>query len=263
MTVTGQRTVKKPPKPSLRRERELLRSGATLVAGIDEVGRGALAGPVTVGVTIVDLDTPTAPKGLNDSKLLKAATRVSLEPRVSAWAVAHGVGDASNQEIDSLGMSSALALAALRAMQQCAIAPDVILLDGHHDWLSPPEDLFSQLCGDDEFVPDDSLARLRREVLAGQPPVHTVVGGDMTCSSISAASVLAKVHRDEHMVTLAAEEPHHAYGWESNKGYGASQHLAALLQQGRCHHHRQSWDFPAARRTHDCRAASMEQSAVS
>lgn len=259
MTVAGQRTGKKHPTPSLRRERELLRSGATLVAGIDEVGRGALAGPVTVGVTIVDLDTPTAPKGLNDSKLLRAATLVSLEPRVSAWAVAHGVGDASNQEIDSLGISSALALAALRAMQQCAITPDVILLDGHHDWLSPPEDLFSQLCGDDDLVPDDSLACLRREVLAGQPSVHTVVGGDMTCSSISAASVLAKVHRDEYMTRLAGEELHHAYGWESNKGYGASQHLAALLEQGKCHHHRQSWDFPAAGSIHDCRAASVKK----
>jgi len=242
--------------PSLRRERQILREivddlgPECVIAGIDEVGRGALAGPVTVGVVLVSLETRSAPTGLRDSKLLSALKRADLVPHLLGWGIARGVGHASNQEIDALGITSALALAGLRALENCGRRPDAIVLDGHHDWLSPPRDLFTQLCGDENSA--DVLAVKRREVLPNMPRVQTVIGGDMTCASIAAASVLAKVERDAHMVELAANPAHEPYGWDGNKGYGARQHLEALAQFGRCDHHRQSWDFPCARERVRC-----------
>lgn len=244
--------------PSLRRERALLREialefGSTcVVAGIDEVGRGALAGPVTVGVVLVDLTTVSAPFGLRDSKLLSAAKRNELAPALASWGCARGVGHASNREIDALGITSALALAGLRAIQNCGRRPDAIFLDGRHDWLSPPQDLFTQLCGGEDST--DVLAVKRREVLPTMPRVHTVVGGDMTCSSIAAASVLAKVERDAIMADLATDPAHEPYGWAGNKGYGAAQHLKALALLGACAHHRQSWDFACAPGRVECGA---------
>lgn len=235
------------PAPSLRREREFLREIAgdvgthAVVAGIDEVGRGALAGPVTVGVVLVDAATSTAPLGVRDSKLLRPAQRADLLPALGKWGVARGVGHASNLEIDALGIASALALAALRAIKNCGRRPDAILLDGHHDWFSPSDDLFRQLCGDENST--DVLGRMRAEVLESVPVVRTVVGGDLTCSSIAAASILAKVERDKMMGDLAREAAHAPYGWESNKGYGSAKHREALLRLGACLHHRRSWNL--------------------
>lgn len=250
--------------PSLRRERQLLReisadktAGDTaLIAGIDEVGRGALAGPVTVGVVVVSMATKSAPVGLRDSKLLTPRRREELVPALQKWGVARGVGHASNREIDALGISAALALAALRALEQFSAAPDLILLDGHHDWLSPPQDLFAELRSDGD--PLDVLARKREQVLPHRPPVHTVKGGDMSCASIAAASVLAKVERDAIMMELAADPAHADYGWDSNKGYGAARHLAALREQGACDHHRQSWDLVRAPEGVRCGAPSAQ-----
>lgn len=248
--------------PTLRRERQLLREISLqagpecTVAGIDEVGRGALAGPVSVGVVLVDLNTRSAPLGLRDSKLLSQAKRTQLLPYLSSWGAARGVGHASNKEIDALGISSALALAALRAIENCGRRPDAIVLDGRHDWLSPPEDLFTQLCGDENS--SDALSVKRREVLPNMPRVHTVVGGDMTCSSVAAASVMAKVARDQIMAELAADPAHEPYGWAGNKGYGAAAHLAALAEFGPCDHHRQSWDFACASSRVKCGAPSAQ-----
>lgn len=248
--------------PTLRRERQLLREitatagPACLIAGIDEVGRGALAGPVTVGVVLIDIHTRTAPNGLRDSKLLSPARRAELINPLRTWGIARGVGHASNLEIDALGINAALALAGLRALEQCEATPDVILLDGRDDWLSPPQDLFSELCHDEESR--DVLSIKRDQVLPNMPRVHTVIGGDMTCASIAAASVLAKVERDAIMTELAAHPAHAPYGWEGNKGYGAAQHLAALQERGSCDHHRQSWDFPCGPFRVECGAPSAQ-----
>jgi ribonuclease HII len=122
--------------PSLRLERQFLREGRTLVAGMDEVGRGSLAGPVSVGVLVVDAQTRTAPTGLRDSKLLSPAVREVLAPKVARWAVASAVGHAEPDEIDAIGIIAALRLAGRRALAQLPVLPDLVILDGNHDWLS-------------------------------------------------------------------------------------------------------------------------------
>jgi ribonuclease HII len=124
--------------PTLREERKLLRSGHLLVAGMDEVGRGALAGPVTVGVVVVDASVRTAPSGVRDSKLLAPAAREALVPRVRRWAVDSAVGHAEPAEIDRYGIIAALRLAGRRALARLDRPPGCVLLDGSHDWLSAP-----------------------------------------------------------------------------------------------------------------------------
>lgn len=214
------------PTPDLSQERRLLRAGATLVAGMDEVGRGAIAGPVSVGVVVVDAATRSAPKGVRDSKLLTPAVREELAPRIRRWSRWHAVGHASSVEIDDVGIIAALRLAGMRALAALDVTPDVLILDGSHDWLTPP--------------PPDLFAT---EDVAEVPQVFTLVRGDQRCSSIAAASVLAKTERDAMVRALAAEHP--AYGWEENKGYATPEHLAALRELGTCPLHRRSWDLPA------------------
>src|SRR5436305_3420097 len=113
---------------------------------MDEVGRGALAGPVTVGVVVVDLESRTAPSGVRDSKLLAPAAREALVPRLRRWARAHAVGHAEPEEIDAYGIIAALRLAGRRALASLAAVPTCVLLDGNHDWLTerpgpePPEE---------------------------------------------------------------------------------------------------------------------------
>lgn len=225
------------PQADLTAEKKLFGSGMKLVAGMDEVGRGALAGPVTVGVTLVNTETESCPPGLTDSKWLSATQREAHEITSRHWCVAWGVGHAQPREIDQIGIIGALRWAGLRALEQAqrTVGPiDALLLDGSHDWLStPPPDLFS--AADEK---DDELS----QALAGAA-VHTVVKGDETCASISAASVLAKCARDRIMVGLADEHPQ--YGWSSNKGYGAAVHLAALRSLGPSPLHRLSWRLPA------------------
>jgi ribonuclease HII len=216
--------------PTLRVERALLRSGATVVCGVDEVGRGALGGPVTVGMVAIDATVSRSPAGVRDSKLLSPGARESLEPRIRRWARAHAVGHATAAEIDEVGIIAALRRAGLRAWAQLPVPVDVILLDGSHDWLTPPEQgsLF-----DDH--PADPPA-------PGLPSVVTQVKADLTCTTVAAASVLAKTERDRVMVTLAGEHP--GYGWEQNKGYASPEHLAALAHHGPCPQHRRSWRLP-------------------
>lgn len=210
------------PVPSLRLERSLLREGCVLLAAIDEVGRGALAGPASVGVVLVDASVRTAPCGVRDSKLLTPAAREALVPRIKRWARGHAVGHAGADEVDALGILGALRLAANRALARLPEAPDLVLLDGNHDWLTDPMSggLFA----------------------ATTAPVRTKVKADQSCSSVAAASVLAKVERDAMMVTL--HEQHPEYGWAGNKGYSAPEHVAALLARGPCVHHRRSWRLP-------------------
>jgi ribonuclease HII len=215
---------------SLSRECELWDAGARVVAGIDEVGRGALAGPVSVGVVAV-ARCDTWPMGLADSKLLTAPRRVQMADALVAFGVARAVGHASPDEIDEHGIVPALRMAGWRALAEIAdasVTVDAVLLDGKHDWLTPPsDDLFTASAASDGV----------RAV-----PVTMVVGGDNLCASIAAGSVLAKVERDALMREAHEEHPH--YGWDGNKGYGAEGHLDALRRLGPTELHRRSWKLP-------------------
>ncbi|NYI41863.1 ribonuclease HII [Demequina lutea] len=213
---------------SLGYESALWDAGARVVVGIDEVGRGALAGPVSVGLVAVSR-CDSWPDGLADSKQLTARAREALIAPLSAFGVGRTVGHASAAEIDQLGIIGALRLAGVRGLAALAgegIVADAVLLDGTHDWLTtPPADLFSTAA-------DDVVT----------PPVTMVVKGDGLCASIAAASVIAKVERDAIMRAAHVEHPH--FGWEGNKGYGAEAHLDAIREHGPSDWHRVSWKLP-------------------
>ena len=215
---------------SLAHERALWDTGATIVAGVDEVGRGALAGPVSVGVVALGR-CGAWPVGLADSKQLTPAKREEMAVALATFGVARAVGDASNAEIDALGIVGALRVAALRALEALAasgVTGDAILLDGAHDYLTAKSpDIFASSPGE----PDVAI-----------PPVTMVVGGDALCASIAAGSVLAKVARDAQM--RAAHAAHPEYGWAGNKGYGAPEHLDAIRLLGPTSLHRVSWRLP-------------------
>ena len=212
--------------PNLKLEQAWLADGHVVVAGSDEVGRGPLAGPVTAGVVLVDASTGRQPNGLRDSKLLTPEQREKLAPRIRDWAVAWGVGHASAQEIDTIGILRALRLAGERAMAQLPVEPDLVLLDGNYDWWSRP-------------------ARCLTSPRTG-PPAKVVIKikADVFCASVAAASVLAKVTRDRIMVELS--EHHPGYNWHSNKGYSTPDHYAALRALGPCEQHRLTWNLTPA-----------------
>jgi len=214
---------RRPAAPTLRMERRLLRDGAVLLASMDEVGRGAPAGPVAVGVVVVHATTPPAPPGVRDSKLLSAAAREALAPVLERWAVDTAVGTAGADEVDDHGVVGALRLAGRRALASLRVAPDLVLLDGSHDWLTEP-------------APASGRAGV---------PVVTRVRADLTCASVAGASILAKVHRDGVMAGLDAAFP--GYGWAANKGYGTADHLEALERLGPTSQHRISWNLPVRR----------------
>jgi ribonuclease HII len=205
----------------------MLRDGLASVVGCDEVGRGALSGPVTVGMVLVTSSSAPAPLGVKDSKLLTASSREALVPRIHAWADAWGIGHAAPTEIDSLGIMGAMRLAATRAYQQLGADAGMILLDGNHDYLSAPAQ--ASLWEEPSQSPD-------------LPPVTTLIKADMSCASVAAASVLAKTARDQLMRELAGRHPQ--YGWDVNKGYASSAHMEALRTHGPCEHHRRSWKLP-------------------
>lgn len=218
----------RPPstRPSLRVERALQRDGHRVLAGMDEVGRGALAGPVSVGVVVIDQTCRSAPAGVKDSKLLTPAARVRMVPAIRRWSLAYAVGHASPGEIDAVGIIAALRLAGTRALAQLPVIPDLVILDGNHDWLTDPVHA--------------GLLALTEDLAAPLvPPVTTMIKADLRCSSVAAASVLAKVERDAMMVELAQQIA--LYGWAANKGYSAPEHWAALAAYGPCEHHRRSW----------------------
>jgi ribonuclease HII len=195
---------------------------------MDEVGRGALAGPVSVGVVVIDETVRSAPTGVKDSKLLTERARKGLVPRIQRWAVAHAVGHASPDEIDEIGIIAALRLAGVRALTALDLVPDLVILDGNHDWLTAPQEV--------------GLLAFADPAGTSTPPVTTMIKADLKCSSVAAASVLAKVERDELMVRLGADHP--AYGWTLNKGYSAPEHMEALARLGPCELHRRSWRLP-------------------
>lgn len=213
--------------PSLRIERRMLRDGLAALACSDEVGRGALCGPVTVAMVVVTEATRTAPQGVRDSKLLTPDARRRLAPKIERWATSYGVGHASSQEIDEFGIIAAMRLAGHRAIAQLTVAPDSVLLDGNHDYLTVPDQAT-------RFGPPVVVERV--------PPVVTMIKADLRCAAVAAASILAKTARDEIMVGLAADHPE--YGWAENKGYSAPEHIAALAEHGPTSHHRVSWRLP-------------------
>lgn len=213
-------------RTSLRVEKSMLRAGPRLIASVDEVGRGALGGPVSVGVVLVDVGVARPLAGVRDSKLLTPQARERLVPRIRSWAVGHAVGHASAAEIDAVGIIAALRLAATRALAALDERPDAVLLDGSHDWLSASGQ--PSLFDEPDAVP-----------AAVDVPVTTLVKADLTCASVAAASVLAKTERDAHMQVLAARHP--GYGWEENKGYATPQHREAIRRLGPCVEHRRSW----------------------
>lgn len=203
--------------PTLEYELELFAGGATLVIGIDEVGRGAIAGPVAVGVHAITAGTNEFPAGLRDSKLLSEKRRDTLAPLVAQWG-AGAVGYASAEEIDERGITTMLGEAARRALldlHRSGVAVDraVIILDGSHDWLTP--------------------------MLRAPLDIRTRVGADRSCASVAAASVRAKVARDSLM--REAHEAHPEYAWDSNKGYGSKAHYAGIAGHGLTELHRHTW----------------------
>lgn len=197
----------KPPTHSV--ERSLRREGAEIVVGVDEVGRGAWAGPVTVCAAVTG--TRRAPEGLTDSKLLTPARRQRMAAVLGEWVRAHALGHASPEEIDELGMTAALRLAAVRALDGLPVRPDAVILDGKHDYLGSPW------------------------------RVRTVIKGDQSCVSVAAASVLAKVRRDAMMAELGLE--HVEFAFCDNAGYPSPVHRAALELHGPTPHHRLSWAY--------------------
>ena len=225
--------------PDRRVEKELLQTH-NYVGGLDEVGRGALAGPVSVGLAVVGPSTDDAfPDGLADSKQLTARVRTGLVAPVRSWLVDYAVAHSSPAEIDERGIVGALRLAGLRALQGVAErghAPGVIILDGVADWLTAPQpDLLSALergeCPDEMPRPDASLPT---------PPVRMEVRADARCAVVAAASVLAKVERDALMADL--DDP--GYRWASNKGYASPAHIKGLTALGASDQHRRSWHLP-------------------
>jgi len=180
--------------------------GAIRIAGVDEVGRGPLAGPVTAAAVV--LDPARIPEGLNDSKKLSAKRRVALLPRILEAAEV-SVAHASVEEIDRLNILRAAQLAMVRALAGLSRQPDHALVDG-------------------TMLPRDLVC-----------PASAIVRGDARCLSIAAASIVAKCARDRVMVDLAQQHP--GYGWETNMGYGSAAHLAALKSHGITPHHRRSF----------------------
>ena len=203
--------------PTREAENALL-SEFPIVVGIDEVGRGALAGPVCVGAAIVDRTTGDFPAGLRDSKLLTAPAREAIVGAAALWLRDSAVGSASPAEIDSLGIVAALRLAAIRAIEALHNPSGAVaILDGTHNWLA--SDLF------------------------GPCPVERVEvmpKADARCAVVAAASVIAKVHRDRIMCEL----PDPGYGFAHHKGYGTAEHAAAIATLGPGEHHRRSWKLP-------------------
>ncbi|QAY73800.1 ribonuclease HII [Agromyces protaetiae] len=204
--------------PSLKLERSLLDEGAPVVLACDEVGRGALAGPVTVGIVVIDPTVKRIPAGLRDSKLLPEPKRELLAPRAAAWVRGWAVGEASAAEIDELGIMACLGLAGARAYATLGEAIELpsgapLVLDGNFDWIGTP------------------IERRAR--------VITRIKADRDCASVSAASVIAKVHRDRAMRRAHDELP--LYAWDENKGYSTRAHFAALDEHGPSALHRHTW----------------------
>lgn len=180
--------------------------GYRIICGVDEAGRGPLAGPVVAAAVI--LPPHAEIPGLNDSKKLSDKRRRELFPVIKEQAIAYGIGIATHEEIDEINILQATYLAMERALAQLSVKPDLSLIDGNR-------------------AKDFGL------------PVRTVVKGDSLSASIAAASVLAKVTRDDMMLEMAEDYP--GYGFEIHKGYGTKAHYEALTKLGACPVHRMTF----------------------
>lgn len=207
-TVPKLRRAARRHAPGLRVEQQLWDAGADVVVGIDEVGRGSWAGPLTVAAAVVPRDRRIYK--VRDSKLLTEEEREAMFDRISGWVADSAVGHASNVECDELGMADAQRLAAARAIDKLAVTADAYLVDGNWDFI-------------------------------GRPGVRLLVKGDRSSLSIAAASMIAKVTRDRLMRQLAPQ--YEAFNFESNKGYPCPTHRAALSGWGPSAIHRRSWVF--------------------
>lgn len=205
-TVPKLRRANRRNSPGLALEREYWDLGADVVVGVDEVGRGAWAGPLTVGAAVVPSDRRVYK--IRDSKLLTPDEREAMFDRIAGWVRAFGVGHATHEECDELGMSEAQRLAARRAIVALGLVPDQVIVDGNWDFVGG---------------------------------ARRVIRADRLSLSVAAASILAKVTRDRIMRQLAPEFP--PYNFEANKGYPCPVHKAALQAWGPSSIHRRSWVF--------------------
>jgi ribonuclease HII len=196
------------PVPGLGYERQAWDDGHDVVVGMDEVGRGAWAGPLMVGAAL--LPRGRRVYGVRDSKMLVEDRREALFDRVAGWCTSWAVGEATQAECDELGMAEAQRLAARRALAGLGVAPDMVLIDGKWDFV-------------------------------GTGATRRIVRGDAYCLSIATASVLAKVTRDRQMRELAPYFPH--YEFQANKGYPCWRHKMALQAYGPTIVHRRTWVF--------------------
>lgn len=192
----------------LRCERELLQGGAKYIAGVDEVGRGPLAGPVVCAAVIMPLDREFLIEGVDDSKKLSAGRREELAELIKERALAYAIAEVPNTEIDEINILQATRKGMREALLGLKIAPDAVLTDGN-------------MTLDIPF------------------PQKSVIHGDALSYSIGAASIIAKVYRDHLMDTLAAAFPE--YGFDKNKGYGTAAHIAAIKEVGLCPFHRRTF----------------------
>jgi len=230
--------------PGLRLERDLWASGAAVVAGVDEVGRGSWAGPLTVAAVVADPDKRIYK--VRDSKMLTPVERETLYERIRGWARAVSVGHASVDDCNKLGMAEAQRLAARRAVDGLCLKVDHVLMDGSWDFLTPSPSSATKpdVSTDSDSDPDsgmDADGGMVVEVCDDVPDVTTVVKGDAVSLSIAAASVVAKVVRDRLMI--AAADCYPGYGFASNKGYRCPRHVASLAAWGPCAIHRRRWVF--------------------
>ena len=192
----------------LRFERALQAQGCHYIAGVDEVGRGPLAGPVVCAAVIMPLGAESIIEGIDDSKKLSAKKREELAQRIKETAIAYTVYEVSEKEIDEINILQATRLGMKKAIEGLSVAPDVVLTDGN-------------MTIDIPF------------------PQHSVIKGDALSYSIGAASIVAKVHRDAMMDEYAKLYP--AYAFDSNKGYGTAAHIQAIKEQGLCPIHRKTF----------------------
>ncbi len=206
--VTPRPVNSKKRAPTRSMERELWDQGHDVVVGVDEVGRGAWAGPLTIGAVVVPRDRRI--NKIRDSKALTEREREALFERIAGWCTAWSVGHASHAECDELGMSEAQRLAARRTLDGLGAVPGQVLIDGRWDFV-------------------------------GGGNTTMIVKGDATCLSIAAASILAKVTRDRMM--RAADEHYPAYDFAWNKGYPCPRHRQALRGLGPSALHRRSWSW--------------------
>lgn len=224
-----------PLVPSFKYEQDLLCEGYDWVIGLDEVGRGSLAGPVMVGAAVIGIKQVKEnymPEGLADSKLLSEKRREELYEPLQKWCTSWAVGSCTNKEIDEWGISYTLGVAALKAIAK--VEEDIqiskkentriaAILDGPCDYIDKVANTF-----DAPYIPEPVK-------------VHTLVKADRQCASVAAAAVLAKVTRDNLMVSLAKNPKYAAYDWASNKGYGSLAHRNAIKKVGPSDLHRLSW----------------------